>query len=310
MATSNAPADALVAPQVIPQRAPPVPLARRIDRWLPYLLLAPAGIFLAIFFALPMIQALLLAIQSPSGGFTLDYFQRMVADVNFADALRNTLLLIVVAVPLQFVLAVLMGLLIQSKLNGSSLFLYFWTIPLGVSDLAAGLVWLAIFGDRGYLNSVLQGLGLINTPFSFLTFEHPQTLFIAVVIAEWWRATSIVMVIVVAGLQIIPPDYLEAAEVFGASQWQRIWQVMLPMIRPSLQVALILRTILAFQVFAVVVALAGRAMPVLAGEAYSRYGEFNPNGAAAYAALILGFSLLTTVIYLRALKVQEGERGR
>jgi multiple sugar transport system permease protein len=234
----------------------------------------------------------------------------MVNDVNFSDALRNTLLIIVFAVPLQFVLAVVMGLLLQSKLKASSLFLYFWTIPLGVSDLAAGLVWLAIFGDRGYLNSVLQGLGLINTPFAFLTFEHPQTLFIAVVIAELWRATSIVMIIVVAGLQLIPPDYLEAAEVFGASQWQRIWNVMLPMIRPSLQVALILRTILAFQVFAVVVAPAGRAMPVLAGEAYNRYGEFNPNGAAAYAALILSFSLITTIIYLRALKIQEGERGR
>ena len=178
MATSNVPADALAPARVKSQGARPVPLARRIDRWLPYLLLAPAGIFLAVFFALPMIQALLLAVQSPSGGFTLDYFQRMIADVNFADALRNTLLLIVVAVPLQFVLAVLMGLLIQAKLKGSSLFLYFWTIPLGVSDLAAGLVWLAIFADRGFLNSVLQGLGLLNTPFSFLSFEHPATLFI------------------------------------------------------------------------------------------------------------------------------------
>jgi len=310
MATSNVPADALAPARVMSLGARPVPLARRIDRWLPYLLLAPAGIFLAVFFALPMIQALLLAVQSPSGGFTLDYFQRMIADVNFADALRNTLLLIVVAVPLQFVLAVLMGLLIQAKLKGSSLFLYFWTIPLGVSDLAAGLVWLAIFADRGFLNSVLQGLGLLNTPFSFLSFEHPAALFMAVVIAELWRATSIVMVIVVAGLQLIPPDYLEAAEVFGASQWQRIWHVMLPMIRSSLQVALILRTILAFQIFAVAIALAGRALPVLASEAYNRYGEQNPNAAAAYAALILGFSLLTTVLYLRSLRVNEAEVGR
>src|SRR5439155_9926463 len=208
MATSNAPADALAPARVMSQGARPVPLARRIDRWLPYLLLAPAGIFLAVFFALPMIQALLLAVQSPSGGFTLDYFQRMIADVNFADALRNTLLLIVVAVPLQFVLAVLMGLLIQAKLKGSSLFLYFWTIPLGVSDLAAGLVWLAIFADRGFLNSVLQGLGLLQSPFAFLSFESPITLVMAVVIAVLWRATSIVMVIVVAVLGLIPPDYL------------------------------------------------------------------------------------------------------
>ncbi len=310
MATPKVTADVLAPSRVSEQRARPVSMSRRMESILPYLLLAPAGIFLAIFFAFPMFQALLLAVQSSDGGFTLEHFQRMVSDVNFSDALRNTLLLIVFAVPLQFVLAIVMGLLIQARLKASSLFLYFWTIPLGVSDLAAGLVWLAIFGDRGYLNSVLQGLGLINTPFSFLSFEHPQALFMAVVIAELWRATSIVMVIVVAGLQLIPPDYLEAAEVFGASQWQRIWHVMLPMIRPSLQVALILRTILAFQVFAVVIALAGRAMPVLASEAYNRYGELNPNGAAAYAALILGFSLVTTVLYLRSLRLRQEEVGR
>lgn len=304
MATPELTADRRQIPPAAPSRA------RQMERLLPYLLLAPAGLFLAAFFALPMVQALILAVQTTDGAFTLDHFQRMIKDVNFGDALRNTLLLILFAVPLQFVLAVVMGLLIHARLRGSGLLLYFWTIPLGVSDLAAGLVWLAIFGDRGFLNSVLQTLGLVNTPFAFLSFEHPVTLFLAVVIAELWRATSIVMVIVVAGLQLIPPDYLEAAEVFGASQWQRIWKVMLPMIRPSLQVALILRTILAFQIFAVALALAGRALPVLASEAYNRYGELNPHGAAAYAALILGFSLVTTAIYLRALRVSEEEMGR
>lgn len=309
MATPKLSGDA-VAASAVQTRAPAVPVSRQLDRLLPYLLLAPAGIFLAIFFAAPMVQALLLAVQNADGEFTLVHLQRMVNDINFGDSLRNTLLIIAFAVPLQFVLAIIMGLLLQARLKGSSLFLYFWTIPLGVSDLAAGLVWLAVFADHGFFNSVLQGLGVIAAPFAFLSFENPQTLFVAVVIAELWRATSIVMVIVVAGLQLIPPDYMEAAEVFGASRWQRIWNVQLPMIRPSLQVALILRTILAFQVFAVVIALAGRAMPVLVSEAYSRYGEFNPNGAAAYAAVVLGFSVITTMIYLRSLRVQEEERGR
>jgi multiple sugar transport system permease protein len=290
--------------------ARPLTFARRMEALLPYLLLAPAALFLAVFFALPMVQALLLAIQKPDDTFTLDYVQRMVSDVNFTDALRNTLVIIALAVPLQFVLAIIMGLVIQARPRGASLFLYFWTIPLGGSDLAAGLVWLAFFGDRGFLNSVLQGLGLLQSPFAFLSFESPVTLVLAVVIAELWRATSIVMVIVVAGLQLIPPDYLEAAEVFGASRWQRVWHVMLPMIRPSLQVALILRTILAFQIFAVAIALAGRALPVLASEAYNRYGELNPNLAAAYAGLILLFSLFTTALYLRTVNVSEAEAGK
>jgi multiple sugar transport system permease protein len=310
MATPEVSADMLAPGRVGMPRTTPLPLARRLEALLPYLLLVPSALFLIVFFALPMVQALLLAVQTPDNTLTLEYLQRMVADVNFVDALRNTLVIIAIAVPLQFVLAIVMGLVIQAKLKGSGLFLYFWTIPLGVSDLAAGLVWLAIFGDRGFLNSVLQGLGLLQTPFSFLSFENPAALLMAVVIAELWRATSIVMVIVIAGLQLIPPDYLEAAEVLGASRWQRIWHVMLPMIRPSLQVALILRTILAFQIFAVALALAGRAMPVLASEAYNRYAELNPHLAAAYALLILVFSLVTTALYLRTVRLHDEEVGK
>jgi len=123
-----------------------------------------------------------------------------------------------------------------------------------------------------------------------------------------------------AGLSALPPDqraivilcdvqgysYAEAAEVFGATAWQRTRYVTLPLLRPSLQVALILRTILAFQVFAVVIALAGRNLPVLAGEAYSWYGDnHNVGVAAGYSLLIMVFSLVNTGIYLRALRVQD-----
>ncbi|MBI4672220.1 MAG: sugar ABC transporter permease [Chloroflexi bacterium] len=277
---------------------------------LPYLLLLPSMLFMLIFFAWPMVQALILSVRTPDGAWTMQYLERMVRDVNFTDALRNTFLIILIAIPLQFAFAIAMGLLIQAKLKGSALFLYFWTIPLAVSDLAAGLVWLAVFSDRGFLNSVLRTTGIMPIAFSWLSYENYGTLLMAVVIAEVWRATAIVMVIVVAGLQLIPDDYLEAAEVFGATRWQRLWHVTLPMIRPSLQVALILRTILAFQVFAVVIALAGRAMPVLASEAYNRYAELNPNGAAVYALLILTISLVTTGVYLRLLRTSEAEMGR
>jgi multiple sugar transport system permease protein len=208
------------------------------------------------------------------------------------------------------VLALIMALLLQSGLRGTSFWLYAWAIPLAISDLAAGIVWLSIFTDRGYLNSLLVGLGLSRTGFSFLSYEHPLSNFLAVVIAEAWRATSIVMVILVAGLQVIPKEYGEAAEVFGATAWQRLRYVTPPLLRPSIQVALILRTILAFQVFAVVIALAGRNLPVLAREAYYWYGSYsNPNVAAAYALLIMLFSIANTGIYLRALRTRDEEVG-
>jgi multiple sugar transport system permease protein len=128
-----------------------------------------------------------------------------------------------------------------------------------------------------------------------------------VLIAELWRATSLVLVIVVAGLQGIPKDYDEAAQVFGASFWQRLRHVTLPLLKPSLQVALILRTILALQVFAVVVALSGGdIVTVLANETFRQYYEFrNPNVAAAYAGFILLLSMITSVLYLRLVRSQE-----
>jgi multiple sugar transport system permease protein len=294
--------------EVIP--AAPLPRVRRGRNLTPYLLLAPAGVFLAVFFAWPMAQALLMAVRNESGVWTLEFIRRMASDINFWPAVRNTLLLILAMVPLQMALALGMALLLNSGLRGASFWLYAWAIPLAISDLAAGIVWLAIFTDRGYLNSLLAGLGLSETGYRFLSYENPVSIFFAVVIAEAWRATSIVMVILVAGLQVIPKEYSEAAEVFGASGWQRLRHVTLPLLRPSIQVALILRTILAFQVFAVVIALAGRNLPILAGEAYYWYGAYsNPNVAAAYALLIMLFSVANTVIYLRALRTRDEEMG-
>jgi multiple sugar transport system permease protein len=283
----------------------------RPDRttWLtPYVLIAPAVLFLAVFFAWPMIQALALAVRDGQGDWSAEPIRRMVTDVQFTDALRNTILLTVAVVPAQVLLALIMSLLLMTGLRGTSALLYAWTIPLGISDLAAGVVWLSIFTDRGYLNSIIVGLGLSEAGFSFLSYEHPVTMFLAVTIAETWRATALVMTILLAGLQVIPKDYAEVAEVFGATFWQRLRYVTLPLLRPSLQVALIIRTILAFQVFAVVVALAGRNLPVLAGEAYNWYGGYgNPNVAAAYALLIMLFSLGNTALYLRALRTRSEE---
>ena len=283
---------------------PPRPRQRR--DFTPYLLLLPATLFLLAFFVWPMLQALVLAVQTSAGTFALDNFQKMVHDLNFADALRNTILLLIVIVPLQVVLALIMALLINAGLRFAGFFLYVWTSPLAISDLAAGIVWLAIFTERGYINSFLNQFGQRQIP--FLSYENPAGIFTAVVAAEVWRATSIVMVILVAGLQMIPKDYGEAAEVFGATSWQRLRYVTLPMLRPSLQVALVLRTILAFQVFAVVLALAGNTLPVLAGEAYNWYGNYRDVGvAAAYAMLILALSIINTIIYLRVLGTRSEE---
>ena len=290
--------------------APPGTRARR-RTLTPYALLAPTVVFLAVFFAWPMLQALVLAFQDATGAWSLAPIQRMTGDLNFVDAMKITLLFAGVVIPLQTILALCMALLLMSRLRGAGFFLYLWAIPLGISDLASGVVWLSIFTDRGYINSVLAALGLSDSGYPFLSYENPLSLFVCAAVAELWRATSIVMVILLSGLQVIPRDYAEAAEVFGATTWQRFRHVTLPLLRPSLQVALILRTILAFQVFAVVIALAGRQLPVLAEEAYHFYYDIrSPNVAAAYALLIMLLSLVFTVVYLRVLRVRDAESGR
>jgi multiple sugar transport system permease protein len=292
------------------QPAPSATGARRREM-VPYLLLAPTVLFLMVFFAWPMIQALVLAFQDAEGAWSLAPVERMTGDLRFGDAVKTTLLFAGVVITLQTVLAMGMALLLVSGLRGGGFFLYLWAIPLGVSDLASGVVWLSIFTDRGYVNSILAGLGLSETGFPFLSYENPLSLFLCAAVAELWRATSIVMVIILSGLQVIPKDYGEAAEVFGATTWQRFRYVTLPMLRPSLQVALILRTILAFQVFAVVIALAGRQLPVLVEEAFRFYYDIrSPNVAAAYSLLIMLLSLVFTVIYLRVLRVRDAELGR
>jgi multiple sugar transport system permease protein len=242
-----------------------------------------------------------------TGQFTLTYIQRMLNDRFFRPALSTTLLLMVIIIPVQFFLAIIMALVIQARLKFNTLFLAIFAIPLAASDLAVGIVWYSIFTQSGYLNSVLQALGLLSSPVAYLTADTRHWIIVAIWLAEVWRATAIVMVIVVSGLQAISQEVLEAAEVFGANLWQRVRHVILPLLKPSLQVALILRTILALQVFAVVIALSGgEVVTVLANETYRQYYTLrNMNVAAAYAGFILLISMFSAVIYLRMVRSQE-----
>ncbi len=279
------------------------------DTLLPYWLLLPTVLYLFLFFIVPLSQAFFVAFQDDGGQWTLKYFQRMVKDFRFDDAVKYTFLLAITIVPLQLVTALIIALLVNLKFRGSQMFLYICAIPLGISDLAAGLVWLSIFSDRGYLNSLLYALGIIQKPVTILSYEHIDWMFGTIVVAEHWRATAIVLVVLVAGLQMISKDYLESAEVLGANRFQKLWYVILPLLRPSLQAALIIRTIFAFEIFAVVVALAGDLVPVLAGEAYNWYFLYqNLHIASAYAVLIMIVSSVITAFYLRYFRIREEER--
>jgi multiple sugar transport system permease protein len=283
----------------------------RTGQLLPFTLLLPSMAFLAILIVIPLGQALLLAFATDSGGFTLENFRPMLADANFSDAWRNTFLLLLIIVPLQVALALAMALLVNSRFRGHRWFFLIYTVPLAVSDLAAGLLWLAAFTERGYLNSVLQNAGVISQPALWLSFDNFGGLVTAIVIAESWRTTAMVLLVLIAGLELIPRELSETAELFGAGRFRRTVHVVLPLLRPSLQSALIIRTIFAFQTFAVVFALAGRNLPVLAGEAYSWYAtNQDERVAAAYGVVIVALSVAAIVVYFRLLGTRDAEVQR
>jgi multiple sugar transport system permease protein len=274
---------------------------------IPYLLIAPATVFLGVLFVVPLVQTAALAFRA-DGSFSFGNFSTMVGDINFNDAIVNTFEVILLAVPLQLALAIGMAMMLRHVRVGRDLVLWIWSIPLGISDLAAGLVWLAILTDRGYINSLLFHIGIIPGPQSWLTYETPTTLLIAIVAAELWRATAVVLVIVAAGVQLVPKEYAEAAEVFGATPWQRFVRVTLPLLRPSIQTALILRTVLAFEMFATVLALGGRNFPVLMSQAFNaQYAQQDYGVAAAYAVLVMVFSIGATLVFLRLLRTPPAQ---
>lgn len=273
---------------------------------LPYLLLLPATAFLLVFFVYPFVEIAILAVTR-DGSFSLQPLTTMATHWKFGTALGWTLLLAAVVVPIQLAMALSMATIVTKLKTGRNAILYIFSIPLGLSDLAAGIVWLAIFEQSGFLNSMLYGLGVVEQPILFLGYQNIWVIFLAVVLAEIWRATAIMMVILVSGMGLIPKEYYEAGEVFGANGWQRFIKITLPMLRPSLQSALILRTLAAFEVFAVVTALGGTTLPVLMGETYNwQFALQDRNVAAAYALVILAISIAATLFFLRVLRVPKG----
>ncbi len=275
-------------------------------RYLPYVLILPVTLFLCLFFLYPFVLVAQQAF-STGNGFTLDNFRNVTSHWKFPISLKNTLYLAAAVVPFQLALALLMATMVSRMKKGRDMVLYVWTIPLGISDLAAGIIWLAIFEQSGFLNSMMHGLGVIDKPLNLLTYQNPGIVFLAIALAEIWRATAIMLVILVAGIGLIPKEYYEAAEVFGASPWKRFTRITLPLLRPSLSTALILRVILAFEVFAVVQALGGTLFPVLMGETYNYQFELlNGGAAAAIALIILAISIAFTLLILRALRVPKG----
>ncbi|MEB3861841.1 MAG: sugar ABC transporter permease [Desulfurococcales archaeon] len=277
-----------------------------------YLLIAPAFAYMAFFVAYPLAEAVYLAFfqgGSPTWE-NIDYLLHSPFS-KFYDALKYTLVITAIVIPVETFLALLVAVLLYNKFRGRDALLYLVIVPLTISDVAAGLIWYSILTSNGFMNNLLLSLGVISEPIQVFGSGYTGRMLIAIALAEIWRSMAIVFVILFAGLQLVSRDMIEAAEVFGAGWREKLFKIILPMIKPSLQSALLIRTLFAFQIFGVVWILAGRNIPVLAGEAYYELTELKHYGVAAlYALIIAGISLSLGAVYVRTLRASHLEVER
>ena len=252
---------------------------------MPFALLLPAIVLVTVVVLLPTAQAIAVAFTEEDGAFGLGSVQGMFRDLAFTDAARDAIVLLILLTPLQIALATGIALVLGSRIRMPGGLLYLAALPLAVSDLAAGLLWLALFTDRGFVNSALQDAGAIAQPVSWLAPGNVAGAVLAVVLAETWRTTSIFVIAMLSGVRRTSPDTA----------------VTLRALRPSFVSAVAIRALLVLQTFALVFALAGRNLPVLAGQAYERFAaNRNEHVAAAYVVLILVLGAIASAVYVRS----------
>ncbi len=216
-------------------------------------MILPAAVALALFQFLPLITAALNSLQSfapfdqsSTGWVGLDNYAELMADPAFRSALINTFVYIVLMLVLTVPLALYLAVLLDRRLPSST-----WTRnaiigALAASEAVTALIWNQMYEpSSGLFNAVLHAVSLPTQP--FLT-SSGQAL-VSIVIMSVWKDVGLPMLIFLAGLQAIPRELPEAAELDGATERQIFWTMTLPLLRPSLIVALFMMTITATRMF-------------------------------------------------------------
>ncbi|MDN3920329.1 carbohydrate ABC transporter permease [Roseateles violae] len=277
---------------------------------LPYLFLLPACSLIGGFVLYPALQALLLSFTSfnmitPAEWIGTANYQRLAADPFFWSALRNSLLYLIVVVPVLVIAPIGLAVLVDGALPGVRLFRALFYLPVVTSLVISGLIWKWVYEERGLLNYVLQASGLVAEPVAFLT--DPGNALFAVMAVTVWSGMGYYMVIYLAGLQAIPRHLYEVAEVEGVSRWQQFVHITLPLLRPSMAVVAVMSSIAAMKVFEeIYVMTQGGPMDASKTLVYfiyeTAFAEFEMGLASAAGVVLFGITLLLSLINLRLLK--------
>ena len=243
----------LAAPQLVPRR-------RKRRSFAPLLFTAAAMVLFALFFLWPGALGLIYSFTSYRGVgelkfVGLDNYTRLFADETFYRVLARTLLYTVLAVPLHYVIALgVASLLVSRYTRGKTIARVVFFFPWLISPIVTGVIWRWLFGENfGFVNYALQQLGA-----GPVQWETRGNLSLGVVLfAGSWASTAFNMLLFIAALKNIPRSYLEAAEIDGATPWQRFRSVTLPLLAPTSFMVVLLSTISSMKEFAMIQALNG-----------------------------------------------------
>jgi len=280
------------------------------ERTLAALLLAPAFVLLALIVVYPIGKLVwnsffdlrLSGAQGAARFVGLENYALALQDVDFWNAAGNTLLITLITVPGALLvglgLALLANLPFRRRWPVRLALLLPWALPLAF----VGLIFAWFFHTEfGVVNDVLHRLFGMEPQMWLLS---PTLAFAAICLAIIWKTSSFMALILLAGLQMIPKSLYEAAEVDGASRWQQFRQITVPMLMPSIIVALIFRTITALQTFDIPVTMThggpGRATQTLAMLIHATTIDYLDVGyGSTLAVLMFLISLVVTALYLR-----------
>ena len=289
-----------------------------------WLLVAPVLLLLALVAGWPLLRTLFFSftdamLDNPQEYHLVgwDNYFSSVADRNYGvlsdplwwHAVVNTLWFSALSVALELVLGMLLALLMNQKFRGQGLVRTAILVPWAIPTIVSAKMWGWMFHDQyGVVNSLLRHMGIIHSPLAWIA--EPSLSMWAVVIADVWKTTPFMALMLLAALQLIPADLYEAARVDGATPWQRFKRITLPLIMPAMIVALIFRVMDAMRVFDLIYVLTSNSESTLSISGYAReqmmnYQELGTGSAASVLVFMMVAGIAACFLYAARLNEKE-----
>lgn len=266
---------------------------------LPYLLLAPIFVYYALFWLIPVLSGIKEVFTSMDGKFSLvSNFKLMFNSNLFSQSVINTALFTLFSVILEYLVALLLAVILNTKFVGSKVMMFISMIPMAVTPTATAILWKTGLLKDGWINTILVKLHLVTEPFVFMNASGLRAVEMLVLV-DAWTVTPSVMIILIAGLQGMHKDEKEAAYLFGANKWQIFKDITLPALRPSITTSVIMRMIAAIQVWSISVMVLGYSKVPFLVERVAFYIEAIP-GVDTSSKLAYTYSFTTTFVVLIA----------